>query len=162
PGDFLQDADVQGLLGHDLLEARVLFLQLPESLRLIRLHAAVLGPPAVERGLADPQLLGDLGDRSPARKSGLGIPQLADNLFRGVSLALHRVSSCPPRAVRTPIIAGSGSGGHLTDAPRRTRSRASLPPGPRASVPGAAKANPRPTTSLSDRNASALVAFVSV
>src|SRR5690606_31294719 len=56
PGDFLQDADVQGLLGHDLLEARVLFLQLPESLRLIRPPAAALGPPAVQRRRAAPQL----------------------------------------------------------------------------------------------------------
>jgi len=50
------------LVGHDLLESVVLFLECLEPLGLVALHAAVLAPPATQRGFADLERLQDLAD----------------------------------------------------------------------------------------------------
>jgi hypothetical protein len=52
--------DLEHLDGDHALEADVLALELLQALRVIGLHAAVLGPPAVEGLLGDLQGLGDL------------------------------------------------------------------------------------------------------
>lgn len=50
-------------LGQQLLEPGILDRQLPQAPRFLGIHAAVLGTPLVERGLAEPALSADLLDR---------------------------------------------------------------------------------------------------
>src|SRR5690606_36536100 len=80
-------------------------LQLPQSLRLARLHAAVLPLPAVERGRGDAMLTTQIIDR------GAGVC-LAENSYD--LLVCEPALPHPVLLSRTDIIAGSGSGEHFT------------------------------------------------
>ena len=63
--------------------------------------AAVLQAPAMERGLADFQLLADLGDALARRQLRVRFPELANHLLRRMPLPLHRKSFLvAPRPVR--------------------------------------------------------------
>lgn len=55
-GDILKDRLVQAQVRHKLLEPRVLFLQLLEFARLVRLKAPILLLPAIKGLFADPYL----------------------------------------------------------------------------------------------------------
>src|SRR5690606_30309668 len=92
------------LVSDDALEAAVLLLQLPQSLRLARLHAAVLPLPAVERGRGDAMLTTQIIDR------GAGVC-LAENSYD--LLVCEPALPHPVLLSRTDIIAGSGSGEHF-------------------------------------------------
>src|SRR5581483_8747401 len=82
-------------VGHRLLEACVLLLQLAEPLHVVGLQAAVLKSPARVGRLGDAELLTHVGDRGAGRKFEVGLAQLADDLFGRMTLPLHRESSCP-------------------------------------------------------------------
>ncbi len=62
---------------------------------LLGLHAPVLVPPAVKRLLADLQPLTDLTDTRPGIEHRVRLTQLGDDLFRAMTLPLHRESPCP-------------------------------------------------------------------
>src|SRR3546814_9345458 len=68
PEADLQSLDVQVCLVQQPLEPGVLGLQLLQPLGVFGVHAAILGPPAVETGRAEPVLPRPLGDRH----AGLG------------------------------------------------------------------------------------------
>jgi len=53
-----------------------------EALRLLGLHAAELGPPAVIRLLADGEVLDDLRHGLAAGEHGVSLAQLVDDLLR--------------------------------------------------------------------------------
>ena len=65
-GNVLQNRLVQAQLGHQLLEPRILVLQLPKFTYLIRLQPRVLLLPAVKRLLGDAMLPAQLGRAQPA------------------------------------------------------------------------------------------------
>src|SRR5690606_13939464 len=115
--------DVERLVSDDALEAAVLLLQLPQSLRLARLHAAVLPLPAVERGRGDAMLTTQIIDR------GAGVC-LAENSYD--LLVCEPALPHPVLLSRTDIIAGSGSGehfrGNVIERCSRTRWAAALCP----------------------------------
>src|SRR5690606_21740775 len=102
--ELVQHLDVERLVSDDALEAAVLLLQLPQSLRLARLHAAVLPLPAVERGRGDAMLTTQIIDR------GAGVC-LAENSYD--LLVCEPALPHPVLLSRTDIIAGSGSGEHF-------------------------------------------------
>src|SRR5690606_17407265 len=80
----LDDVVLEQLLGQQLLQPRVLGLQLLEPLGLWHAHAAKLAAPQVVGGLAKAVLAAQLLDRQPR----LGLTQEADDLFLGKAL-LH-------------------------------------------------------------------------
>src|SRR5262249_43953603 len=82
--DLLEHLLVQGQLGDETLEALGLDLQLLETLGVVGLHAAVLSAPAVERLLADGQLLADLADGQAGGQIDLRGAELGDDLLRGM------------------------------------------------------------------------------
>jgi hypothetical protein len=92
-GDLLVGADVERLVGHDLLELAVLALQLLEPLDVVGLHPAVLVAPAVQGLLGDLQRLCCFPCRLSLREHLLRGAQLADDLFGGVPLPLHLLRS---------------------------------------------------------------------
>ena len=64
---------VERLVRHQLLEPRVLPLELLEPFRLVETQPPILLPPAVVRLLTDPQLLADLGRAQTAAQLHLGL-----------------------------------------------------------------------------------------
>ena len=72
-GHLLKNRVVEGLVRHQLLEPRVLPLELLEPFRLVETQPPVLLPPAVVRLLTDPQLLADLGRAQTAAQLHLGL-----------------------------------------------------------------------------------------
>jgi cytochrome bd-type quinol oxidase subunit 2 len=87
--EILQYVDVHCLLGHDLLQPRILSFQLFEAGDLGALHAAVLVAPAMQRLLADLQLARDLDERPPPDSAAH--PRLATSP--------NRMSFLPQKAV---------------------------------------------------------------
>ena len=63
PGRFLQDRDVQSLVGDQPLQPLVFQIELFQATGLIDFHAAVFAAPAVVGLFADTQLTGSLADR---------------------------------------------------------------------------------------------------
>ncbi|HZR92756.1 MAG TPA: hypothetical protein VFA44_10190 [Gaiellaceae bacterium] len=75
-----------------------LALELLQALGVLRLQAAVLGAPAVQRLLGDLELLGDQCDLPAFPEQPLGLPELPDHPLRRVpapSPLSHRFD-CPP------------------------------------------------------------------
>src|SRR5690606_27723801 len=89
---LLQDAVTQLLLRQELLQARVLALQLLKALRIGFAHPLVLLAPAVIRPLADARLLAELRHRLTRRLARLDLPEDLDDLLRATSRLLH---GCP-------------------------------------------------------------------
>src|SRR5690606_22324617 len=89
---LLEDLLVQRHVSQRLLQTQVLLLKLLQPPGGFGLHPAVLVAPAVEGLLADAKPLADLSDRLPRVQLSLGFAKLADDLFRCMSLALHRES----------------------------------------------------------------------
>ena len=89
---------IQRLVRYQLLEPRVLPLELLEPLGLVQPQAAILLPPPVVGLLADPDLLAHLRDAQPTAKLHLALPQLADDLFRAVPLGGYLAASFRPRS----------------------------------------------------------------
>src|SRR5262249_26285986 len=88
------DHVLQHLLGkrqvsYDLLKLAVLFLELTQSLHLLRHETAVLLAPIVVGRLADPRLAADLTDRC----AFLALPQDEGNLCLHKLRSLHGPSS---------------------------------------------------------------------
>src|SRR5579864_341212 len=95
PDGLLQDLLVESQIGHGLFEPAILFLQVLEALHVVGLHAAVLMAPAKVRLLGNAQLLTHVGHGGSTAQLDLGLTQLANNLFRRMTLPLHQESSCP-------------------------------------------------------------------
>ena len=81
PESGVQRVDVQVRFSQQPLEFVVLGLQLTQPRRIRYVHAAVLGPPLVESGIAETASAAHLLDRHP----GLGLLDEADDLLFGVS-----------------------------------------------------------------------------
>src|SRR5262245_60609884 len=73
----------------------VLLVQLFEPLHVVGFHAAILVPPAVQRGLRDAELLAHVGPIDARGQLDVGLTQLANDLLGRMTLALYRGSSCP-------------------------------------------------------------------
>ncbi|MBB2777877.1 UNVERIFIED_ORG: hypothetical protein HNP28_003219 [Comamonas terrigena] len=69
--------DVKVGLGQQSLELGVLGFEFTQPLGIRGLHAAILGPPLVEGGVAEAALPAQLLDR----QAGLGLPEKPDDLF---------------------------------------------------------------------------------
>jgi hypothetical protein len=69
--------------------------------------AAVLVTPAVERLLADPQALADLGDVQALGQVGLGLAQLGDDLLGRVSLHGSSPGPAGPQRLSSALSATS-------------------------------------------------------
>ena len=82
---FFEDLDVQGLIGHQLLESAVLGLQLPQAPGLADLHPAILVAPAVISLFANPMGSARVADLQP---TALDLPKDPDDLLYTVSV-LH-------------------------------------------------------------------------
>jgi len=80
---------MQGLIGHESLQPRVLVAQPPQLLQFAQLHPTVLALPAVERCGADVRLPADHRDRLAA----LGSAENRDDLLRCMSLSFWHLSS---------------------------------------------------------------------
>jgi hypothetical protein len=130
------DAHGEGLVGHDLLEAGVLVLELLQTLGALGLHPAVLGAPAVPRRLRDLEGPEDFREVLAVVEQPVAFAELADHLLGGVAVSLHGgESSFLARILghRTPTTAGSLLGAShllttggaslrtLDDASRRSR-----------------------------------------
>ena len=89
PEDALEGVDVEVRFGQELLELGVLAFQLFQPPGVGYVHAAELGPPLVERGVAEAAFAAELLDRHP----GLGLLEKANDLF------IHLVQ-CPNRPER--------------------------------------------------------------
>ena len=81
PGGFLQDIDIQCLIGDQLLEASVLLLELLQTTDLIELHTSVFFTPAVIGLLCHANLSADFSDRHALIDMDFGFPQEVDDLF---------------------------------------------------------------------------------
>jgi len=88
-GGFLQDQLVQRQIGDRASQLQVLALELLEASGLLDLQAAVFLALPIVRLLGDPQGPADFGHRLAARQADFGLTQLADDLFRGMSLPWH-------------------------------------------------------------------------
>ncbi len=60
-----------------------------QPLHFIGLRAAILVPPAMERRLANRQLLTQFANRLARREDRFRLPQLLDNLLKRMLFALH-------------------------------------------------------------------------
>ena len=83
--------------GQELLQPGVLCLELLQALGVTRLHAAVLGQPAVPGRLGDLQVPADLVEFGPAGQELVAFGELADDLVGSVPrrLAMVRSSFAP-------------------------------------------------------------------
>jgi hypothetical protein len=75
--DILQDRLIETQIRHELLQARILVLQLFELSHLIRLQAGVLLLSAIKRLLRNPHLPGQIRHRHPQ----LSLLKHRNNLF---------------------------------------------------------------------------------
>src|SRR6476660_7240037 len=82
---------VPNVLRHQSLQSRVLLLQLLQLTSHLRIHPAVLRPPAIVRLLADPQLLTDFGNLHSLAQQDVCLPENPHNLLPTVSF-LHTES----------------------------------------------------------------------
>jgi hypothetical protein len=83
------------LICDDLLELRILFLEILQPLGLVRPHATVLLTPAVVRLLCDANLTAGLSDPLTLLQQNLRLTQFLDDLLGAVSLSLHALSLLP-------------------------------------------------------------------
>ena len=88
-GGFLQDQFIQRQIGDGSPEMCVLPLELLEASGLPNLQAAVLLAPPIVRLLGDAQGPARFWHRVTARQADFSLTQLADDLFRGMSLPWH-------------------------------------------------------------------------
>ncbi len=109
---MLNSFDLELLVGDDLFEPAFLFLEILQTAYVTDLHAAVLGPPAVDRVAADTVL----ADQVLYRHAGLGLAGNPDDLFFCVALASHR--GCLHCDLDAPLRVALFSGGR-SDAPLR-------------------------------------------
>ena len=82
---LFQDAQVQRLIGDELLELPVLLFQVLETAQLIGLQAAVLVTPTMISGFTDRQLLAHFAERAPGTEFRFRLAQLADDLLQCMS-----------------------------------------------------------------------------
>ena len=87
--------------GRVALERRVLLLELLQALRVVGLQPAVLVTPPVVRLLGHPELPAHRRDIRAVGEYPVGLPELADDLFRGVTLPAvrHDLTSLPARTL---------------------------------------------------------------
>src|SRR6185436_10529276 len=97
PGRLPQNADVQRLLGNQLLQAAVLLFQRLQPLHLVRLNPGVLRSPLVVRRLPDLQVPAYLRHRLTRAQQPFGFAQNPHDLRNRELFLLH---SSPPRRVR--------------------------------------------------------------
>src|SRR5690606_6244947 len=83
--EILQRRIVEHGVGQQTLQTRVLVLQRLQPARLRDVHPAEAGLPVVDRGVADPVLAAQVGDRNP----GLVLLQYSDDLLFREATALH-------------------------------------------------------------------------
>ncbi len=98
--DLPQHVFVQLGVRQQPLEAGVLTLEFLESFRVVGLHPAVLGDPAMPRRVGDLQVTADLVEFLAGPEELVALGQLADDLIRRMPPALVRChvvtdSSCP-------------------------------------------------------------------
>ena len=98
-GQLLERGLLQLRFGQQSLERGVLLLQLLETLRVVGLQSAVLVTPPVIRLLGYPKLPTHRGDVAAVGEHPVGLPELADDLLRGVTLpdVRHDLTSLPAR-----------------------------------------------------------------
>jgi hypothetical protein len=99
-GDLLVGADVERLVGHDLLQLAVLLLELLQPLGVLCLHAAVLVAPAVQGLLGDLLGLCRFADRLPSESICSAVRSLR-MICSGLCLCLFTCFGPP-----LPIVAG--------------------------------------------------------
>jgi hypothetical protein len=87
PLQVLEQRDVEGLHGDDLLQAAVLLLERLQPLRLVLLQGAVAGLSAVEGLVGDPRRLQVCGI---VRPSPCSLAQLGHDPLHRVALGAHR------------------------------------------------------------------------
>jgi len=80
--DLLEHVDVEGLVGHQLLQPGVLGLQFLEAFGVAGLHAAVLGHPAMPGRLGDLQMPAHLGKLLTGAEEPVALGELANDLIR--------------------------------------------------------------------------------
>jgi len=88
-GGLLQDLYIERLLGHQLLQAGILFLQSPQLLGHLRRHPAILLALAIVRLLRDLERFTDLGHLLTLAQSYIRLTQFLDDLVRRMSRLLH-------------------------------------------------------------------------
>ena len=89
PVHFLTHVNIHSLIGHDPFKPLNLTRELFEPFRIISLYPAILIPPTVIRLLGDLEMLTHLDHRLTLTKHPVSLPQLTNNLLRGVMLSLH-------------------------------------------------------------------------
>src|SRR5690606_20467437 len=94
---LLERCLLQLRFGEQPLERRVLLLELLQALRVVGLEPAVLVPPSVVRLLGHSELPAHRRDIPPVGEHPVGLAELADDLFRGVTLPAvrHDLTSLP-------------------------------------------------------------------
>ena len=97
-GHLFKNRVVEGLVRPQLLEPRVLPLELLEPLGLVEAQATVLFPPPVVGLLANPQLLTDQGTRRPRLSS----TSACRSLLTICSVLYRFVGIPPPPSARDP------------------------------------------------------------
>ena len=97
-GRLLEDQHVQRLIRNQLLQPRVLLLELLKLLGHLRIHAAVFRPPAVVCLLADPQPSAHVRHVHALPKVHISLPKQAHDLLCTASLLHPRTLSSPRRA----------------------------------------------------------------
>ena len=120
-GDLFQHVYVEGLIDDDLLQSNILVLELPQLLRIVRLHAAKLTLLTVPGRLGDLQVTADLGQVFALVEQFVALGELSDDLFGDVVHSLH---GCPPRSIpehRTLVSSGSVQGDPRTPISGATR-----------------------------------------
>src|SRR5262249_18052887 len=122
-GGFLENRDVEHLVGDHLLQPRILALEILHPLHLVDFDPAVLLPPAEVGLIRDRDLLADLPDRNVLRLLHLRRPQPRDVLLGTESLSRHRAlpRMCPPYSLRGGLVLGAA--GQWRDSPPRPRGR---------------------------------------
>ncbi len=86
PGGFLQDQVVQGLIGHQTLQATVLLFQLLQTMDLGHFPAAVFHTPAVVGLFPDTEMASSLDDSLALGDQNLSLSEMTDDLFCCVTL----------------------------------------------------------------------------
>jgi hypothetical protein len=85
PETDLERLQVEVRFSQEFLEPSVIDFKILQPPGFIGFHAAVIGAPLVERGLAEPAMAADLLDR----KAGLGLLQQPNDLLLGKSTLPH-------------------------------------------------------------------------
>ena len=77
---FFEDLHVEGLVGHQLLQPGILFLEGLQLLDHLRLHPTILLSPAIVSLLGNLKLLTDLRNLLPLAEFNIGLTQLGNTL----------------------------------------------------------------------------------